>query len=243
MFTIYSVYIHYIFTIYSQNVHYIFTIYSLYIRYTFTIYSLYIHYIFTIYSLYILYKCHDGYLTLLSNSWKTSWNIAEDEEKYQPVFLVVFSGSRVTKSQVYIHYMFTIYSVYIHYIFTIYSLYVHYIFTIYSLYVSWQICDFIVNFLKDSWDTAKVSTGISAWFFRVTCNKVSSIYSLYVHYIFIIYSLYIHYIFTICLLFIHYIFTVGVMTNMWLYCQFLERQLRYSKSINWYFCVVFQGHV
>ena len=36
------------FTVYSLYIHYIFTIYSLYIHYIFTIYSLYIHYIFTI---------------------------------------------------------------------------------------------------------------------------------------------------------------------------------------------------
>ena len=147
-------------SIYSLYVHYIFTIYSLYIQYIFTLFSLYIHYMFTIYSVYILYICHDEYVTLLSNSWKSSWNIAKNEQKYQPVFLLVFSVSRVTKSQVYIHYMFTIYSVYIHYIITIYSLYIHYIFTIYSLhvdclfiiyflYIPWWISDFIVKFLKD----------------------------------------------------------------------------------------------
>ena len=38
---------------------------------------------------------------LLSNSCKTRRNTAKDEQKYQPIFLLVFSGSRVTKSQVY----------------------------------------------------------------------------------------------------------------------------------------------
>ena len=37
---------------------------------------------------------------LLSNSCKTRRNTAKDEQKYQPIFLLVFSGSRVTKSQV-----------------------------------------------------------------------------------------------------------------------------------------------
>ena len=38
---------------------------------------------------------------LLSNSCKTRRNTAKDEQKYQPIFLLVFSGSCVTKSQVY----------------------------------------------------------------------------------------------------------------------------------------------
>ena len=38
---------------------------------------------------------------LLSNSCKTRRNTAKDEQKYQTIFLLVFSGSRVTKSQVY----------------------------------------------------------------------------------------------------------------------------------------------
>ena len=41
------------------------------------------------------------YGALLSNSCKTRRNTAKDEQKYQPIFLLVFSGSRVTKSQVY----------------------------------------------------------------------------------------------------------------------------------------------
>ena len=43
----------------------------------------------------------DQYLRLLSNSCKTRRNTAKDEQKYQPIFLLVFSGLRVTKSQVY----------------------------------------------------------------------------------------------------------------------------------------------
>ena len=37
---------------------------------------------------------------------------------------------------------------------------------------------------------------------------VSSIYSLYVYYIFTIYSLYVHHMFTIYSLYVHYIFTI-----------------------------------
>ena len=48
MFTICSLYVHYIFTICSLYVQYIFTICLLYIHYMFTIYSLYVYYIFTI---------------------------------------------------------------------------------------------------------------------------------------------------------------------------------------------------
>ena len=39
------------------------------------------------------------YKHLLSNSCKTRRNAAKDEQKYQPIFLLVFSGSRVTKSE------------------------------------------------------------------------------------------------------------------------------------------------
>ena len=46
-------------------------------------------------------KKHPIKLALLSNSCKTRRNTAKDEQKYQPIFLLVFSGSRVTKSQVY----------------------------------------------------------------------------------------------------------------------------------------------
>ena len=45
--------------------------------------------------------CDDSSVLLLSNSCKTRRNTAKDEQKYQPIFLLVFSGSRVTKSQVY----------------------------------------------------------------------------------------------------------------------------------------------
>ena len=38
---------------------------------------------------------------LLSNSCKTRRNTAKDKQKYQPIFLLVFSGSHVTKSKVY----------------------------------------------------------------------------------------------------------------------------------------------
>ena len=51
IFTICSLYIHYIFTVCSQYVHNIPTIYSLYVHYMPTIYSLYVHYITIIYSL------------------------------------------------------------------------------------------------------------------------------------------------------------------------------------------------
>ena len=57
MFTICSLYIHYIFTIYSLYIryiiHYKFAIWSLYGHYIFTIYLPYIHYIFNKCSLYI----------------------------------------------------------------------------------------------------------------------------------------------------------------------------------------------
>ena len=60
MFAIYSLCIHHIFTMFhymftecSLNVHYILTISSLDLHYMFTIYSLYVHYIFTRCSLYI----------------------------------------------------------------------------------------------------------------------------------------------------------------------------------------------
>ena len=41
------------------------------------------------------------YQALLSNSCKTRRNTAKEEQKYQPIFLLVFLGSRVRKSQVY----------------------------------------------------------------------------------------------------------------------------------------------
>ena len=56
---------------------------------------------FTICSLYVHHICHDENVTLLSNSCKASGNTAKDEHKYQPIFLLVCSGSLVTKSQVY----------------------------------------------------------------------------------------------------------------------------------------------
>ena len=46
-----------------------------------------------------LWRC--GYL--LSNSCKIRCNSAKDEKTYQLTFLLVFSGSSVTKSQVYLH--------------------------------------------------------------------------------------------------------------------------------------------
>ena len=66
-----------------------------------------------------------------------------------------------------------------------------------------------VDFLQDKQKyrkrRANTSADISARLFMVTCNKVSSIYSLYVYYMFSKYSLY----FTICSLYVHYIFTGG----------------------------------
>ena len=53
MFTICSLYVHYMFTICSQYVHYMLTICSLYVHYMFTICSLYVHYMFTICSQYV----------------------------------------------------------------------------------------------------------------------------------------------------------------------------------------------
>ena len=38
---------------------------------------------------------------LLSNSYKTSVNTSKDEQNYHPTFLLLSSGSRVTKYQVY----------------------------------------------------------------------------------------------------------------------------------------------
>ena len=123
-------------------------------------------------------------MTLLSNYCKTSGNTAKDKQKYLTIFLLVCSGSRVTKFQLYIHYMFTICSVYIHCIFTggsyirylaviyiyIVHLYIHYIFTICTLYVPY----------------------------------IFTVYSLYFHYMFPICSLYVHYMFTTCSLHVHY---------------------------------------
>ena len=78
---------------------------------------------FTICSLYVHHICHDENVTLLSNSCKTSGNTANDEHKYQPIFLLVFSESLVTKFQLNVYYMFTICSLYVHYMFTICSPY------------------------------------------------------------------------------------------------------------------------
>ena len=47
MFTICSLYVHYMFTICSLYAHYMFTICSLYVHYMFTICLLHVHYIFT----------------------------------------------------------------------------------------------------------------------------------------------------------------------------------------------------
>ena len=47
-------------------------------------------------------SCHK-YKCLLSNSCKTRRNTAKDEQKYQLIFLLVFSGSRVTVSGILIH--------------------------------------------------------------------------------------------------------------------------------------------
>ena len=63
----FTIYIHYIFIIYSLYIHYIFTIYSLYVQYIFTICSLYIHYIFAIFSLYIHYILTIGGLHMTSS--------------------------------------------------------------------------------------------------------------------------------------------------------------------------------
>ena len=41
-----------------------------------------------------------NYLLSLTNLFKTSGNTAKDEQKYKQIFLLVFSGSRVTKSPV-----------------------------------------------------------------------------------------------------------------------------------------------
>ena len=75
MFTIFSLYIHYMSTLYSLDVHYMFTIwtlfihnmfiiYSLYIHYTFTVYSLDVHWMFTIRSLYVhhMFTVHSRYI-------------------------------------------------------------------------------------------------------------------------------------------------------------------------------------
>ena len=48
-----------------------------------------------------LLRIIEHYFPLLSNSCKTRRNTTKDEQKYQPIFLLVFSGSCVTKSQVY----------------------------------------------------------------------------------------------------------------------------------------------
>ena len=53
IFTIHSLYVHYMFTICPVYVHYMFTICPVYVHYMFTVCSLYFCYIFTIYSLYI----------------------------------------------------------------------------------------------------------------------------------------------------------------------------------------------
>ena len=90
LFTIYSLYVHFIFTAYSLHFHYMFTTYSLYIHCIFTICSLYIHYMFTVYSLYIHHM-----FTICS--------------LYIHYIFTIYS--------LYIHNMFTIYSLYIHYIF------------------------------------------------------------------------------------------------------------------------------
>ena len=53
------------------------------------------------FSIQITLKILEILLQLLSNSCKTRRNTAKDEQKYEPIFLLVFTGSRVTKSQVY----------------------------------------------------------------------------------------------------------------------------------------------
>ena len=55
IFTMCSLYVHYMFTICSLHVHFMFTSCSLYVHYTFTVCSLHVHYIFTICSLYVHY--------------------------------------------------------------------------------------------------------------------------------------------------------------------------------------------
>ena len=46
---------------------------------------------------------HLVFLRNQSNSCKTRRNTAKDEQKYQPIFLLVFLGSRVTVSGILIH--------------------------------------------------------------------------------------------------------------------------------------------
>ena len=98
MFTICSLFVHYMFTICSLYVHYMFTISSQYVHNMVTICSLYLHYIFTIYSLYSLYI------------------------HYMFTICSLYVHYMFTICSLYVHYMFIICSLYVHYMFTICSL-------------------------------------------------------------------------------------------------------------------------
>ena len=143
MFTICSLYIHYILTICSLYIYYlvcliqveslrlrqwrrffyspgIFTICSLYVHYILTIYSLYTHHIFTICSLYTHYE-----LTIYSLSYLSNPSRIIKIEVLEAVLWLI--------KRVYFILTHPVYSLYVHYMFTIYSLYTHYMFIIYLL--------------------------------------------------------------------------------------------------------------
>ena len=103
------------FTVCSLYVHYIFTMCSLYIHYMFTICSLCIHYMFTIYSLYTTFS---------------RIKLLHQLGKLPATRLLSTSLYLFTICSLYVHYMFTMFTVcslYVYYIFTIRLLYIHYI--------------------------------------------------------------------------------------------------------------------
>ena len=180
-----------------------FTIYSLYIHYMFIIYSRYWSSEAQFDFIFSSVKCCFFFSTcwwkqtaldvwrLNSNGVSRHWYkfISMSSQQKTSIFEFwylkkLFIRSEDIPEQILLakfHYMFTIYSLCVHCMFTICSPFIHYIFTICSSYIH------------------ETFTAYSLY-----VHYIFAICSLYIHYIFIIYSLHIHYIFTIYSLYINY---------------------------------------